>query len=312
MEAIYGINYDGVKKRPTFEELIDYKEPKITYPDRSALFTRESPLMTQFDNIGAMELEDQQRREMRERMKEDMLRHIASSSQFTMQELRSMSPQIFRMDIDDDTRTPMTFPITNIFDDDTRTPMTFPITNIFDDAYISLDEEVTQRISDDVDKQNTAIALAQAELYATHGGSRSSQLMQRAGEIVERLPPRDDVAAAAAAASESESEEAVSGAAASSSKPDPVEEAKKVFKKGQRKIVLTDEELDVYTTTIYNQPNDDKILKDLGSNVLQLIATSKGISLDYVGRTGLIVHRNKEQLINAIIGHDNPQGKKKT
>ena len=55
MDGIYGINYDGVKKRPTFEELIDYKEPKITYPDRSALFTRESPLMTQFDNIGAME-----------------------------------------------------------------------------------------------------------------------------------------------------------------------------------------------------------------------------------------------------------------
>ena len=107
MEGIYGINYDGVKKRPTFEELIDYKEPKITYPDRSALFTRESPLMTQFDNIGAMELEDQQRREMRERMREDMLRHIASSSQFTMQELRSMnvrsSPQTFRMDVHDDT-----------------------------------------------------------------------------------------------------------------------------------------------------------------------------------------------------------------
>ena len=96
-----------LKKRPTFEELIDYKEPKITYPDRSALFTRESPLMTQFDNIGAMELEDQQRREMRERMREDMLRRIASSSQFTMQELRTInapsSSQTFRMDIHDDT-----------------------------------------------------------------------------------------------------------------------------------------------------------------------------------------------------------------
>ena len=56
MDGIYGINYDGLKKRPTFEELIDYKEPKIAYPDRSALFTRESPLMRQFDNIGAMEL----------------------------------------------------------------------------------------------------------------------------------------------------------------------------------------------------------------------------------------------------------------
>ena len=318
MEAIYGINYDGVKKRPTFEELIDYKEPKITYPDRSALFTRESPLMTQFDNIGAMELEDQQRREVRERMREDMLRHIASSSQFTMQELRSMSPQIFRMDIDDDTRTPMTFPITNIFDDDTRTPMTFPITNIFDDAYISLDEEVTKRISDDVDKQNTAIALAQAELYATHGGSRSSQLMQRAGEIVERLPPRDDVVqlGAAAAAAESEPNKDVSGAAASSSKPDPVEEdkpgaaassskpdaveeAKKLFigEKGKRsKYTPTEDEMPALLArefTIVDKPQ----LNELDITVLRTIAKHKGIQISYSGSGYL----TREQLISAII-----------
>ena len=55
-----------------------------------------------------MELEDQQRREMRERMKEDMLKKIAPSSPYTMQELRSMnvrsSPQVFRMDSQSDTR----------------------------------------------------------------------------------------------------------------------------------------------------------------------------------------------------------------
>ena len=108
MDGIYGINYDGLKKRPTFEELVDYKEPTITYPDRSALFTRESPLMTQFDNLGAMELEDQQSREMRERMKEDMLKRIASSSPYSLQELRAMnmrsSPHIFRIDSHTDTR----------------------------------------------------------------------------------------------------------------------------------------------------------------------------------------------------------------
>ena len=40
-------------------------------------------------------------------MKEDMLRNIASSSQFTMQELRTIntprSQQTFRMDVHDDT-----------------------------------------------------------------------------------------------------------------------------------------------------------------------------------------------------------------
>ena len=122
MDGIYGINYDGLKKRPTFEELIDYKEPKITYPDRSALFTRESPLMTQFDNLGAMELEDQQKREMRERMKEDMLKRIASSSPYSLQELRAMnmrsSPQLFRMDSHTDT------------------------SSVFEDAESELEEEV--------------------------------------------------------------------------------------------------------------------------------------------------------------------------
>ena len=304
MEAIYGINYDGVKKRPTFEELIDYKEPKITYPDRSALFTRESPLMTQFDNIGAMELEDQQRREMRERMREDMLRHIASSSQFTMQELRSMSPQIFRMDIDDDTRTPMTFPI------NTR----------FDAAYISLDEEVTKRISDDVDKQNTAIALAQAELYATHGGSRSSQLMQRAGEIFERLPQKDDAESesdkdvSGAAASSSKSDKDVSGAAASSSKSDKdvsgaaasssIPVVAEESQKGQSKTLITDKDLGIIGAAAYNKDNSESLLNVYNLNIIQIIAKRRGFTIDRVNRAGNTVLKTKAQLIKEILAYD--------
>ena len=63
--------------------------------------------MTQFDNIGATEIEDQQRREMRERMKEDMIRRIASSSEYSAQELRAMNmrsnPQMFSMGTNTDT-----------------------------------------------------------------------------------------------------------------------------------------------------------------------------------------------------------------
>ena len=107
MDGIHGINYNGVTKRPTFEELIDYKEPEITYPDRSASFTRESQFMTQFDNIGATEIEDQQRRDMRERMKEDMIRRIAFSSEYSTQELRAMNtrsnPHIFSVTSHNDT-----------------------------------------------------------------------------------------------------------------------------------------------------------------------------------------------------------------
>ena len=54
-----------------------------------------------------MELVDQQRREMREIMKEDMIRKIASSSEYTVQELRAMNmrstPQLFNTDTHTDT-----------------------------------------------------------------------------------------------------------------------------------------------------------------------------------------------------------------
>ena len=59
MPDIYGINYNGVKPRPTFEEFINFVDYPVNYPDRSATFTRESPLLTQFDGIGMMELQEQ-------------------------------------------------------------------------------------------------------------------------------------------------------------------------------------------------------------------------------------------------------------
>ena len=56
---IYGINFNGVKPRPTDEELINLKDCPFKYPDRSATFTRESPLLTEFDGIGMMEFQEQ-------------------------------------------------------------------------------------------------------------------------------------------------------------------------------------------------------------------------------------------------------------
>ena len=38
MPDIYGINYNGVKPRPTFEELINCVDYPVKYPDRSATF----------------------------------------------------------------------------------------------------------------------------------------------------------------------------------------------------------------------------------------------------------------------------------
>ena len=66
MPDIYGINYNGVTPRPTVEELINCVDYPVKYPDRSATFTRESPLLTQCDGIGMMELQEQEHREIAE------------------------------------------------------------------------------------------------------------------------------------------------------------------------------------------------------------------------------------------------------
>ena len=77
MPDIFGINYNGVNPRPTYEELINFVDYPIKYPDRTATFTRDSPLLTQLDGIGMMELEEMERNEKIERYKDDLIRQIA-------------------------------------------------------------------------------------------------------------------------------------------------------------------------------------------------------------------------------------------
>ena len=77
-QGLYGINYNGVSKPPTLEELIIYGDLKAKYHDRTVAISRESPYLAQLDGIGMVECEEQQRSEIIERHKEDMLRQIAS------------------------------------------------------------------------------------------------------------------------------------------------------------------------------------------------------------------------------------------
>ena len=51
---IFGINYTRFKTRPTYEELINFEDYPVKYPDKSATLTRQSPMLTQFDGIGMM------------------------------------------------------------------------------------------------------------------------------------------------------------------------------------------------------------------------------------------------------------------
>ena len=94
MPDIYGINNNGIKPRPTFEALINFEDYLVKYPDRSATFTRESPLLTQFDGIGMMELQEQEQREIAERQ-EYMIRQMAADTGQSAQILRAMNRRQF-------------------------------------------------------------------------------------------------------------------------------------------------------------------------------------------------------------------------
>jgi hypothetical protein len=58
MLDIYGTNYTGLKPRPIYEELIIFVDYPVKYPDRTATWTMDSPLLTQLDGIGMMEMEE--------------------------------------------------------------------------------------------------------------------------------------------------------------------------------------------------------------------------------------------------------------
>ena len=60
MPDIYGINYNGVKPRPTFEERTNFEAYHVKYPDRPATFSRDSPLLTQFNGMGMIEVQEQE------------------------------------------------------------------------------------------------------------------------------------------------------------------------------------------------------------------------------------------------------------
>ena len=62
MPDIFGINAIEYKPRPTYEDIISCFDYAVKYLGRSATFTRGSPLVTQFDGLGMMELEEQERR----------------------------------------------------------------------------------------------------------------------------------------------------------------------------------------------------------------------------------------------------------
>ena len=85
---MYAINYDGLRKRDTYNELIDYiqfGQEKITYPDRFAKRIRESPQISNLldgEGLGKGDMEEQQLNHMKEILKEFAVREAGGTAQF--------------------------------------------------------------------------------------------------------------------------------------------------------------------------------------------------------------------------------------
>jgi hypothetical protein len=83
----YAINYQGLRQRQTYDELVDYlldKQPKIIYPDRRAKFIRNSPQLSNLldgDGMGAIYWEEQQINRMKQEQKEHAIRQAGGTAQ---------------------------------------------------------------------------------------------------------------------------------------------------------------------------------------------------------------------------------------
>jgi hypothetical protein len=81
----------ALKPKPAYEELINFVDYPVKYPDRTATWTRDSPMLTQLDGIGMMEMEELERRKKVERYEEDMITQIVVNTGHSAQLLRAMN-----------------------------------------------------------------------------------------------------------------------------------------------------------------------------------------------------------------------------
>lgn len=89
-------NFNGLRKRETYDEIIDYLQNDqeiIRYPDRFARRIREHPYLTQLDGEGLMEMEDQQAEREKQLEREHQMRKIANASGTSASNVRAQAQQ---------------------------------------------------------------------------------------------------------------------------------------------------------------------------------------------------------------------------
>jgi hypothetical protein len=74
-----GINYSGLKKRDSYDEIVRYIETdpnKIKYPNRKATFIEQSHYMKMLGGQDYIEMEEQQNNAVKEQVKDSIVRSL--------------------------------------------------------------------------------------------------------------------------------------------------------------------------------------------------------------------------------------------
>ena len=85
--AVYKVNYQGLRKRESYNEIVDYlenKQEKINYPNRFAKQIRNSPELSNLldgEGMGAVEMEEQQIKAMEHEQAEQAVRQAGGTAQ---------------------------------------------------------------------------------------------------------------------------------------------------------------------------------------------------------------------------------------
>lgn len=93
--SIYSVNYDGLKKRKSYEELINYiqyDQEQIKYPDRAAtqvINSHELSNLLDSEGLSIKNLKDQHRDKSIIEMRDHIIREIAATNNGTAQVLRA-------------------------------------------------------------------------------------------------------------------------------------------------------------------------------------------------------------------------------
>ena len=88
--------YNGLRKKPTYNVLIDYiqnKQPTIKYPNRLATQIMNSKELTKLDDLGMGGIEEQQENIAKEKQRVVLIQQQAESEGTTFKNLMSMRPK---------------------------------------------------------------------------------------------------------------------------------------------------------------------------------------------------------------------------